>query len=512
MKGMFKRALAGAAATVLAVTGLALGAGAANAADGDTSTITVTGDVSGEGRTFTAYPLASYANPVAGENGCASSVDLIQNTTWVNPAIAEAAATAMGIVPPQYVNNEISYVAAQANGKQLRAFAGALAAATTTKPQGTTGTLADDQVTFDVPSDGWYLIVDSMGSPLLASTKIAGAGDTVYGCLAGQEVGSAVAKPSSIPTPTKTVLDAEGHEVDSVSALVGSRVSFKVTSNVPNHTGYDTYDWQIVDTPSKGLSIDQASVEVTVDDAPLTAGTDYTATVDADGVLTVVFTDVTNYAVNAPITITYEATVTKDAIVTEQNQDGATNSVVAKHDDTESGTPGKVTVKSYGFRFTKTQADKATALDGAKFTVQQGDQDGQYLTPDNTTTENGWKFAADKYEFEGANGVFSFQGLPAGTYYVAETQVPEGYMQNVKATFAVTIADDGTVTVDGDTLDLATDPTDNAFNVMNVQSITQLPMTGAAGTALFTVLGLLIAGAGALVYMKSRNVKHALRG
>ena len=39
-----------------------------------------------------------------------------------------------------------------------------------------------------------------------------------------------------------------------------------------------------------------------------------------------------------------------------------------------------------------------------------------------------------------------------------------------------------------------------------------LPLTGAAGTMLFTVLGLLIAGAGALVYMKSRSVKHMLRG
>ena len=48
--------------------------------------------------------------------------------------------------------------------------------------------------------------------------------------------------------------------------------------------------------------------------------------------------------------------------------------------------------------------------------------------------------------------------------------------------------------------------------VRNIRNVTQLPLTGAAGTALFTVLGLLIAGAGALVYMKSRNVKHALRG
>ena len=52
----------------------------------------------------------------------------------------------------------------------------------------------------------------------------------------------------------------------------------------------------------------------------------------------------------------------------------------------------------------------------------------------------------------------------------------------------------------------------SSVTVNNVKSITELPLTGAAGTALFTVLGLLIAGAGALVYMKSRSVERMLRG
>ena len=47
--------------------------------------------------------------------------------------------------------------------------------------------------------------------------------------------------------------------------------------------------------------------------------------------------------------------------------------------------------------------------------------------------------------------------------------------------------------------------------VTNVKSITQLPLTGAAGTALFTVIGLLLAGAAATVALKSRETKRALR-
>ena len=78
---------------------------------------------------------------------------------------------------------------------------------------------------------------------------------------------------------------------------------------------------------------------------------------------------------------------------------------------------------------------------------------------------------------------------------------------------------DVTYTIGDDTWNLVDDSgtidSDRAHvtvGVENVENITQLPLTGAAGTMLFTVLGLLIAGAGALVYMKSRSVKHMLRG
>lgn len=44
--------------------------------------------------------------------------------------------------------------------------------------------------------------------------------------------------------------------------------------------------------------------------------------------------------------------------------------------------------------------------------------------------------------------------------------------------------------------------------VKNVKSITQLPLTGAAGTTLFTVVALLVAGAGVTVAVKSRQRMH----
>ena len=47
--------------------------------------------------------------------------------------------------------------------------------------------------------------------------------------------------------------------------------------------------------------------------------------------------------------------------------------------------------------------------------------------------------------------------------------------------------------------------------VHNVKNVSELPLTGAAGTALFTVIGLLLAGAAATVALKSRETKRALR-
>ncbi len=48
------------------------------------------------------------------------------------------------------------------------------------------------------------------------------------------------------------------------------------------------------------------------------------------------------------------------------------------------------------------------------------------------------------------------------------------------------------------------------FQVTNVKNITQLPLTGAAEAVLFSVIGLLIAGAAVTVFVKSRSTKRAL--
>ena len=93
-----------------------------------------------------------------------------------------------------------------------------------------------------------------------------------------------------------------------------------------------------------------------------------------------------------------------------------------------------------------------------------------------------------------------------------ETKVPTGYNGTFvgKFTIATGATADAAATFAGkDAWNLSKD-NKGTFQVTNVKNITQLPLTGAAGTMLFSVIGLLIAGAAVTVFVKSRSTKRAL--
>ena len=164
--------------------------------------------------------------------------------------------------------------------------------------------------------------------------------------------------------------------------------------------------------------------------------------------------------------------------------------------------------RTIGIHAEKTNDSSGTVTVQAQ-TIAVQTADGKYKKAASQSTQS-----AGTTLTVGTNGTINVSGLAAGEYVVEETA--NGDYRDILPKFTVTIANNGTVTIengDGDAWGLVeVDGTGNGVRVTNVKSITELPLTGAAGTAMFTVLGLLIAGAGALVYMKSRGVKHALRG
>ena len=527
LKGMLKRALGVVAAAAMAVTGAVALSGTANAAETEPS-ITLNGDVAG--RTFTAYPLGEYTAPQLNEDKtCVSSFSLVQNDLWAEPSIPMAALTAAAAagetIPSKYAGSELAFIASfdtTKNSELLRNFANALAGSLSKPEAAATATAGDDDdsVVLNVSADGWYLVTDTvdgelMGTPILVGTKVNTAESTYLPlCSAGASTGTASVKPYETAAPEKKITDGS----DDGTVTVGDTVSFEISNTIPNTVGHDHYGYVVVDQAGAGLQMptDGNAYTVMVDrnkyvyydptsgePAPQQYFT-MTQQTETDGSTTTTITlnDVAGMD-GLNVTVSYQAKVIDSKNIWNK----------AKTDS--SGWNDPVEMKTYGFKFTKTDAD-GNALDGAKFVLKK---DGKFLKQNEDKT---WEYVdtqEEATEFAGKDGVFTFSGLEAGDYTVIETQVPTGYLETAKAEFTITIEAVGSFrlnTVDYDNAhDLASKKTSGVngpgIYVMNVTSITQLPVTGAAGITMFIVLGLLIAGAGVTVYMKSRNVRRMMR-
>ena len=555
MKGMFKRALAGVAAAAIAVTGLALGAGAATAAAADPS-IVITGAT--EGSTYTAYRIASYKSAQAVDTDGNQVLDAVTNvdmdtdptnSSFVFQAIKNAN---IGSVDAPYTNNPAAWLALQGD-EALRKFADEFRKliddedepAVDPVSSGNPATVAEGATSTTVSpnTEGWYVVTDSQGRAMVVSTGITVKGDTsddgvTYTTLvklddegkveSTQPLGTVVAKPTGTPIPEKVP--------ENFTAVgVGDSKKFTITVDVPTLSGYTEYKgFTVTDTASKGLQMpDPGDYVVKIGGASLTYSTDYTIEQNGDStsqtVTTVTFTDLVATLKNHKLTddgslkimIEYTAEITADA-----DDDSVSNQVSVT--DPYSSTPGTpvpgetVEIPVGRIEFTKTGVDDPTGLQGATFNVKNSEDKTLLFTYD---AEGGYyMYAGPDAEatdivktdvVSDANGKVVLKGLPVDEYTIEETatNTDKGYSNNFLPTFTVSVNAIGSHGNATETTSFGlVDSNDGVITVSNVKSLAQLPVTGAAGTALFTVLGLLIAGAGALVYMKSRNVKHALRG
>lgn len=151
--------------------------------------------------------------------------------------------------------------------------------------------------------------------------------------------------------------DATTGDVKYNNAAVGDNVPYKVTSKVPDMTGYTKYYFVVNDTLSKGLTFND-DVAITVGSKILVKDTDYTVTSpkNADGTTSVeiVFKDFIQYKAdaykNANITITYSATVNSDAVIGVVGNPNEVKLTYSNNpnvkDDGTSGNPDKPTTGS----------------------------------------------------------------------------------------------------------------------------------------------------------------------
>lgn len=529
-----RKLFAGIAAAVTLLGGMALGAASAQADGPQMTTPLLQVNNAQAGHTYTPYKFATFAN--AG-NGTVEVNTVAAWKTAVTTAADAADNDTKNSIPAEYANNPAAYVATF-DAEQIRKFAMELAKANPLPSADGNGlTVAASQAGTSQPvavnGEGWYLVTDTYtktgetkvttGTPAVVATTVSGltnlkiVADTTTGQGNITSVGQFNAKNENPLTPPKKTAKVGTVDVNGKTVNVGDTVNFTVSATVPTSAAnYDSYPFTITDTASKGLQVAQPTAFTVqkkagqndaleaVDSKLYTVTQTGAATTENGTTTTIKFADAKSLA-GKTIVVSYTGVVTKDAL---NGLGGSVNNKATVTTKGGTSEAGETKSNTYGFQFTKIGVDKdANALAGAKFVVKK---DGKYLKQ----AENGaWSLVGTQNDAttftSGTDGLVQLKGLAAGTYTVMETVAPTGYAQNFKVTFDVTINNDGKVTFGQDALKQVTLPTgDQIATVKNVKSITQLPLTGAAGTTLFTVVALLVAGAGVTVAVKSRQRMH----
>lgn len=302
------------------------------------------------------------------------------------------------------------------------------------------------------------------------------------------------------PQIEKSVDDADR------TVKIGQKLTYTITGKVPSTKGYTKFTYQVTDTMSEGLTFNK-DVKVTIGG---TAVTDAAITYNDNGFEASI--NMMNYQkqIDAPVVITYTATVNENAIQRDKETNTATlkysNDPADKNSFKESSV--EVNVFSFNIVINKYAADnESTKLEGAKFVLKNAE--GKYYKYDANTKAVTWVVGkADTTEVTtDVNGVARFDGLQAGTYKLEETAAPAGYNQLTKD-ITIVLNKDGSATIDSASSTLGADHSLTA-GVANSTG-TMLPETGGIGTVIFVALGALaVICAGVFLVTNKRMSKES---
>lgn len=521
-----RKLFAGIAAAATLLGGMALGATSAQADDAmvtDNATFTFTAETEEQ---LTHANLAAYKIGDYVQYGSDQSVAYGVVTNSTNKAAVDSALKAAGV---DTADPKVDHLAAALNAGTLdvsdsrpwdknaaggasttRAFANALEKeklvnGTTVKFAATSGSAEDGySATVTLPA-GIYVFIDSAAATDSVTKAIpmivaSGTVNTEKKVLTDPIQGANTVNMKNTNNPGKT------KEVNNTSAAIGDTLTYTLTGTIANPA---PTEFKFTDKPGKGLTIKAGTFKFYVNGEEIsaeTAASDFTVpTADVTGGDNASF----NVTVNNPskyagktIKVTFQAVINDEA--------DAENGVVNKLDNY--GTDVEAPTKFTGFNFTKVDPD-GKGIENVTFQVKDGDttlyfvkqKDGSYKKAASAATSGA---TADVKT--GADGKLSFTGLDKTKIYtVTETVRASDAYLNIMPSFTVSFSKE-----DGSAVLTATpDPwglvDTSAKTVKNIKSITQLPLTGAAGTMLFTVVALLVAGAGVTIAIKSRQNAEA---
>ena len=291
---------------------------------------------------------------------------------------------------------------------------------------------------------------------------------------------------------------------DDRTVEVGQKLAYTITGKVPSTKGYTEFTYQVTDTMSEGLTYNN-DAKVTID------GTDVTAAITNSENGFVASVNMMNYQdkIDAPVVITYTATVSEKAIQRDKETNTATlkysNNPADKNSFDESNAKGDVF--SFNIVINKYATDNQdTKLEGAKFVLKNNEGKYYQCGAAKAVTWVDTKDEATEVTTD-ANGAARFDGLQAGTYNLEETAAPAGYNQLTKD-ITIVLDKNGRATIDSAASTLGADHSLTA-GVANSTG-TELPETGGTGTVIFVTLGALaVICAGVFLVTNKRMSKES---
>ena len=318
--------------------------------------------------------------------------------------------------------------------------------------------------------------------------------------------------------PKNTLQDAPVDPVKTVDEsnnAIGEVHTWTITQNIPK--GIEEYDvFKFTDAIDSRLDW-VGNVTVTAADVNLVLDADYTVDFKDEaggpsdllpgksltGILTVDFTEDGLLKLKdetGPIVITFQTKINNTAIMGQEIE----NNVQVDFDNGHGRTGDKrldpndvPSVHTGGKRFVKKDFAKNKLLDGAKFKIKNADGEFVIVADDGSVTfgaeAEAKVFTSGAEDSGGAEdtGAFEVRGLPYGEDYVlVETEAPNDY--------ALPTNPETKFNVDADSYE------DAAVLKIDNKEIT-IPQTGGMGTAIFTVIGVVLMTISVVSYKRKSN-------
>lgn len=396
-------------------------------------------------------------------------------------------------------------------------------------------------------SAGYYLVVDETtlltGDNAVRNLSILQmVADSQFRPVNKTDVPELEKKVKEINDSDVTVTDKWGDVAD---YDIGDDVEFVLTGTLPtDYASYKTYKYVFHDTLGDGLTLNEHSVEVYIDDAKVESGFSVeTTNIDGES-LRVTFSnlkEINEVSANSIIRVAYTAKLSGTNVVVggtgNENRAHLEYSNDPNSDGTgtpPTGTTPKDKVVVFTFQLGADKIDEnGDALAGAGFSLYKLNKDTQqYEAYTNEGIDTIEKIDSEGNKYYEITGVteFTFKGVDAGMYKLVETTVPAGYNKAEDMYFTIeAVIDEKTQSVtdlkigkvtDADGTEI-TDAVGNAVytfslkdndastgtlntSIVNLKGIL-LPSTGGIGTTIFYIVGgILVVGAGIILVARKR--------